>query len=202
MKSNGRVIRHFVVGAVLLAIMLALAPAPRSAVACNPTLAPPGYIPPTPVPIGTIVATAHKDAQIIFEGTVTNWGNGTVAVKIDRYFKGYGLAVVQVGGYFTGCGDPFRAHGIFFVNGDATKAQVLQYRDWLESDDSAVRTLSDLSGQPPKTPVSYGDTEPHPNNQDSASTTAPTTTATSNGAFLIAAIIILAAVFIGLRRQR
>ena len=161
MKSKSYVIAYCFLGVILLAFMLVFGPTPRSVLACEPTLAPPGYVPPTPIPVGTQVAGVIQDAQIVLEGTVKTWvpdsdGNSILTVQVERYLKGHGPRTVKISGYFWVCAPNFAfsegSRAIFFVNGDPFSAEPLQIRTWFDVQDAVVASVRNSTGQEPRMP--------------------------------------------------
>ncbi len=144
-----------------MAIMLAFASTPQPALACEPTLVPAGYIPPTPIPIETQVASVIQDAQIVLDGTVKSWAAGSdmnsiLTVQVEQYLKGHGPKTVRISGYFWVCAPNFAfsegSRAIFFVNGDPTSTEPLQVRTWFDAQETVVTSVRNSSGQEPKAP--------------------------------------------------
>ncbi len=161
MKSKYYFIWRWFLGAILLAIMLVFASAPQSALACEPTQVPPGYIPPTPIPVETQVASVIQDAQIVLDGTVKTWVPGSdmnsiLTVQVEQYLKGHGPKIVKISGYFWVCAPNFAfdegSRAIFFVNGDPTSTEPLQVRTWFDAQDAVVTGVRNSSGQEPRVP--------------------------------------------------
>ena len=150
-------------GAILLAVMLVFTSAPQLALACEPTPVPSGYIPPTPIPVETQVASVIQDAQIVLDGTVKTWVASStmesiLTVQVERYLKGHGPKTVKISGYFWVCPPNFAFHegsrSIFFVNGDPTSTEPLQVRDWFDAQETVVVSVRNFTGQEPSAP--YG----------------------------------------------
>jgi hypothetical protein len=162
MKSKNYFIGCCASGAILLTIMLVFASAPQSALACEPpTPVPPGYIPPTPIPVETQVASVIQDAQIVLDGTVKTWVassdmNSILTVQVEQYLKGHGPETVKISGYFWVCAPNFAFHegsrAIFFVNGDPTSTEPLQVRTWFDAQDAVVTSVRNSTGQEPRAP--------------------------------------------------
>jgi len=161
MKSKNYFIVYCVLGAILLAIMLVFASAPQSALACEPTLVPADYIPPTPIPVGTQVASAIQVAQIVLDGTVKSWVAGSdmnsiLTVQVEQYLKGRGPKTVKISGYFWVCAPNFAfsegSRAIFFVNGDPTSTEPLQVRTWFDAQEAVVTSVRNSTGQEPMAP--------------------------------------------------
>lgn len=161
MKSKRYLIAYGFLGILLLALMLVFGSAPRSALACEPTMALPGYIPPTPIPLETQVASAIQDTQIVLDGTVKTWVigsdmNSILTVQVERYLKGHGPKTVKISGYFWVCAPNFAfsegSRAIFFVNGDPSSAEPLQVRTWFDAQDAVAASVRNSTGQEPKAP--------------------------------------------------
>ncbi|MBI3172094.1 MAG: hypothetical protein HYZ25_00120 [Chloroflexi bacterium] len=161
MKSKRYLIAYGFLGILLLALMLVFGSAPRSALACEPTMALPGYIPPTPIPLETQVASVIQDTQIVLDGTVKTWVigsdmNSILTVQVERYLKGHGPKTVKISGYFWVCAPNFAfsegSRAIFFVNGDPSSAEPLQVRTWFDAQDAVAASVRNSTGQEPKTP--------------------------------------------------
>ena len=161
MESKNYFVGCCVLSAILLAIMLVFASTPQSALACEPTLAPPGYIPPTPIPVETQVASVIQDAQIVLDGSVKTWVpssdmNSILTVQVERYLKGHGPNTVKISGYFWVCAPNFAfgegSHAIFFVNGDPTSTEPLQVRTWFDAQEAVVTSVRNSTGQEPRSP--------------------------------------------------
>lgn len=153
----------YILGALLLAIMFVFAPVPQTARACEPTLAPPDYVPPTPIPIATQVAGVIQDTQIVLDGTVASWVpgadmNSILKVDVTQYLKGHGPKTVRISGYFWDCAPNFAfnegARAIFFVNGDPTSTEPLQIRTWYAAEESVANSVLNFTGQKPAPPDS------------------------------------------------
>jgi hypothetical protein len=141
--------------------MLVFAPAHRSALACEPTQVPPGYTPPTPIPLETQVARASQDAQIVLDGTVKTWVASSnmesiLTVQVERYLKGHGPKTVKISGYFWDCPPNFAFHegsrSVFFVDGNPTSTEPLQARNWFDAQETVVTSVSISTGQEPRAP--------------------------------------------------
>jgi hypothetical protein len=161
MNSRIYLVGGCVLGAILLAIILVFVSAPQSVLACEPTLAPPGYIPPTPIPVETQVASVIQGAQIVLDGTVKTWVAGSdmdsiLTVQVERYLKGHGPKTVKISGYFWVCAPNFAfeegSRAIFFVNGDPASSKPLQIQTWFDAQDAVVRSVRNSTGQSPATP--------------------------------------------------
>lgn len=161
MKSKRYLIAYGFLGILLLALMLVFGSAPRSALACEPTMALPGYIPPTPIPLETQVASVIQDTQIVLDGTVKTWVIGSdmdsiLTVQVERYLKGHGPKTVKISGYFWVCAPNFAfsegSRAIFFVNGDPSSAEPLQVRTWFDAQDAVAASVRNSAGQEPKAP--------------------------------------------------
>ena len=161
MTSKKHFVIYHVFGAVLFAMMLVFLSAPRSARACEPTPAPLGYIPPTPIPIETQVASVLHDAQIVLDGTLKSWvhstdGESTLTVQVEQYLKGHGPKTVEILGYFWDCPPNFAlqqgSRYTFFVVGDPTSTEPLQVRRWFVSHKAIAASVSNSTGQEPTAP--------------------------------------------------
>ena len=161
MKSKSYVIAYCFLGGILLTFMLVFGPTPRPVLACEPTLAPPGYVPPTPIPVGTQVAGVIQDVQVVLEGTVKTWvpdsdADSILTVQAERYLKGHGPRTVKISGYFWVCAPNFAfsegSRAIFFVNGDPFSAEPLQIRTWFDVQDAVVASVRNSTGQGPRMP--------------------------------------------------
>jgi hypothetical protein len=159
--------KHFgiyhIFGAVLFAMLLVFLSAPQSARACEPTQVPPGYIPPTPIPLETQVASVIHDAQFVLDGTLESWvastnGNSILTVQVEQYLKGQGPNTVKISGYFWDCPPNFALHQgsryTFFVNGDPTATEPLQVHGWFVSHEAVAASVRNSTGQEPIAP--YG----------------------------------------------
>jgi hypothetical protein len=151
----------FIVSMCLLLLMLVSASTPHSPYACEPTLAPPGYIPPTPIPIETQVAYVIDGAQIVLDGTVVSWTEGSgmdsiLTVQVEQYLKGHGPKTVKISGYFWICAPNFAfsqgSRAIFFVNGDPASTEPLQVLTWYDSQEAVVASVKNSTGQTPRAP--------------------------------------------------
>lgn len=166
MKSKNYFIGYCSLAVILLAIMLVFASAPQAALACEPTLVPPDYIPPTPIPVGTQVASVIQDAEIVLDGTVKTWVPGSdmnsiLTVQVEQYLKGHGPKTVYISGYFWVCAPNFAfsegSRAIFFVNGDPASTEPLQVRTWFDTQDDVVTSVRNSTGQEPTAPdEAYG----------------------------------------------
>lgn len=161
MKSKHYLIAYGFLGVILLALMLVFGSAPRSALACEPTMALPGYIPPTPIPVETQVASVIQDTQIVFDGTVKSvvpgpGANSILTVQVERYLKGRGPKTVKISGDFWVCAPNFAfsegSRAIFFVNGDPSSTEPLQVRTWFDAQDAVAASVRNSTGQEPKAP--------------------------------------------------
>ena len=161
MKSKKQLVGYCVFTFFSLAILMVFLPAPRSALACEPTAVIPGYTPPTPIPLETQVAGASQGAPIVLDGTVQTWVpdsdmNSILTVQVERYLKGHGPKTVQISGYFWVCAPNFAFEQgeriIFFVDGDPASAEPLQSRGWFASQDDVVTSVRNSTGEAPKAP--------------------------------------------------
>jgi hypothetical protein len=145
---------------LLITVMIALTPTVRRATACSPTAVPPGYVPPTPIPLETQVASVSQDAQVVLDGTVKTWvasgSDSILTVQVERYLKGHGPQTVKISGYFWVCTPNFAFHegsrAIFFANGDPASTQPLQIRRWFDAQDAVVASVRNSTGQEPVFP--------------------------------------------------
>ncbi len=160
MKSKFHLIEYFL-SAILLALVLVFASIPQPALACEPTQVPPDYIPPTPIPLETQVASVIQDAQIVLDGTVTKWVatsdmNSILTVQVSQYLKGHGPKTVKLSGYFWICAPNFAfsegSRAIFFVNGDPTSTEPLQVRTWFDSHATVATSVRNITRQAPMAP--------------------------------------------------
>jgi hypothetical protein len=160
MKSKNYFVWYCALGAILLATMFVFA-TPRSVLACEPTPVPPDYIPPTPIPVETQVASVIQDAQIVLDGTVKTWVAGSgmdsiLTVQVEQYLKGHGPKTVKISGYFWVCAPNFAFHegsrAIFFVNGNPASTEPLQIRTWFDTQDAVVTSIRNSTGQEPTVP--------------------------------------------------
>lgn len=161
MKSKTYIIAYCFLGVSLLALMLVFGSTPRSVLACEPTMALPGYVPPTPIPVETQVAGVIQDTQIVLDGTVKTWVTGSdmnsiLTVQVERYLKGHGPKTVKISGYFWVCAPNFAfsegSRAIFFVNGDPSATEPLQIRTWFDVQDAVEASVRKSTGQEPRMP--------------------------------------------------
>jgi len=160
MKPKSSFIGCCFFGVILLVIMFAFASTSQSALACEPTLVPPDYTPPAPIPVETQVASVIQDAQIVLDGIVKTWvpssQNSILTVQVERYLKGHGPKIVMISGYFWVCAPNFAFHegsrAIFFVNGEPTSVEPLQVRTWFGAQDAVITSVRNSTGQEPRVP--------------------------------------------------
>jgi len=161
MKSKNYFVRCCVLAAIVWAILLVFASVPQSALACEPTPIPPDYIPPTPIPVETQVASVIQDAQIVLDGTVKSWVAGSdtssiLTVQVAQYLKGHGPQTVKISGYFWVCAPNFAfyegSRAIFFVNGDPASTEPLQAQTWFDAQEAVVTSVKNSTGQEPMAP--------------------------------------------------
>jgi hypothetical protein len=160
-SSRSHVIGGLIAVVAFIAIMIVFTPPTRRTIACSPTKPPPGYIPPTPIPIETQVAGVAQDAQVVLDGTVKTITaasnmNSILTLQVERYLKGHGPSTVKIIGYFWICAPNFAFHegsrAIFFVNGDPTSEQPLQVRSWFDAQDAVVTSVKNSTGRDPVAP--------------------------------------------------
>jgi hypothetical protein len=133
----------------------------QKVIACSPTVAIPGYIPPTPIPLETRVADVSNKSQIIIDGTVKTWVaasdmNSIVTVEVAEYLKGHGPKTIKIVGYFWICAPNFglfeRSRYIFFTNGNPYSESPLLVQNWLASQEAVIASVKSSTGNDPVSP--------------------------------------------------
>jgi hypothetical protein len=141
-----------------IAVLFVFNQSPQPVSACNPTAAPPGFIPATPVPFAVWVANAAPRAQLIVEGTVRSTMSSEIVweVEVHRYFKGHGPPIIQMQ-FANPCMIGSGARGLLFLVGDSQAATPLEFQAFYPSRDIPVDaalsdTVINVVRQPPTLP--------------------------------------------------